>query len=90
MYDFVPKFNIYIRPRRRYNKFHRYKYFYKLIRESFERIITKFIRKLRSKAENAPLIRHRWIYTIRPKTFDLSFLFWYIAEPPDTVFRIIT
>ena len=90
MFNLFSKQTIFIRPRNRHNKFRRNRYLSRNPRESIERLITDFIRKLKRKAENSPLIRHRWIYNIRPKKFDLPFLFWFIAKPPDTTFRIFT
>ena len=87
MYDTVSKINIYIRPLNRRNKFGKYEYFCKLVRESIERIIFNFIRKLQRKAENVTPPYHRWICNVRLKRFDLLYLYRYIYEPPDTVFR---
>lgn len=79
-----------VRPRNKRKKLHRYRYYYSLFCKSIEQFITDYLDKLARRAENSLLLHPLWIYSIRPKIFDLTAFFLLIFEPPDTAFCKIT
>lgn len=90
MYNHSSKIHTYVRPHHNRNKFHSIEEFYKVSCKFIEQFIMDYFDKLARKTENTSPVQPPWIYNIRPKKFDSSFLFWYIAKPPDTVFHRLT